>query len=109
MTTEQETMRIPEEPIFINGFPLSTEFSDTLLIDYERYGEYCTRMMKIKLDSHLCNQRAALSWCHEYVEAIIDVNKLDITDEQAKQAFGCAIYQLLMQHKKFFCKKQGEV
>jgi hypothetical protein len=107
MTDEREVMQIPKE-VILNGLPITTEFSDTLLVDYERYGEYCTRMMKITVDSNLCIQRAGLSWFHEYVEAVIDTNKLDITDEQVKQAFGGAMYQLMMQHKKFFCKKNEE-
>jgi len=101
--TEQETMKIPEE-IILNGFPIKTDYDNTLLADRTEYGEYCTRRMTIVQDSNLSPYRSALNYCHELTEAMCDINHLDLKEHE-KQVVGITIYQILMQHKKFFCRK----
>lgn len=105
MDEDQEVMRVPD-CVELNGFPVKTKYNPTLLADREIFGEYCTRMMDITIDSNLSPNRTLLTWSHEIVEAIISINHLSIEDEEVKQAIGISIYQLLMQHKKFFCKKE---
>jgi hypothetical protein len=87
-------MKIPAS-ITLFGFEIKTAYNNTLLADRERYGEYCSRTMTITLDKNLSEQRMALVYCHELVEAIADINHLDI-EEQDKQAMGIAIYQIIL-------------
>jgi hypothetical protein len=96
------------EVITLNGFPVKTTHNPTLLADRELYGEYCTRKMEIDLDANLSHNREVLAYFHELTEAIININHLAISDEQEKQAIGISIYQILMQHEKFFCNKNRE-
>ena len=101
------TMKIPES-IFIDSFEIKTLYDKTLLSDRERFGEFCEREMTITLDANLSLQRMQLTYFHELVEAIISIyhlSELNDNEEQQKQAMGIAIRTLMLQHKKFFCKK----
>jgi len=86
-------MKIPDS-ITLFGFEIKTAYDPTILADRGHYGEYCSRTMTITLDSNLSPQRMSLTYCHELVEAIEDINHLRL-DEQEIQTMGIAIYQIL--------------
>ncbi len=103
-----EPMRIPES-IMIDTFEIKTLYDKTLLADRERAGEFCSRQLTITLDANLSPQRSELAYFHELVESIICIYHLsDISDqeEEQKQAIGIAIRNIMLQHKKFFCKHE---
>lgn len=80
--------------ITLFGFEIKTVYSPTLLMDRGIYGEYCSRTMTITIDSNLSDQRKALNYCHELVEAVRDINHLDM-EEREVQAMGLALYQVI--------------
>lgn len=90
-------MNIPSS-IVIFGFEIKTQYDTTLLADRERYGEYCSRTMTITLDSNLSEQRKALAYCHELVEATVDISHITM-EEQDKQAMGLMLYQVIQAQK----------
>jgi hypothetical protein len=94
--------RIPES-ITLSGFRIKTLYNPTLLADRERYGEYCSRTMTITLDSNLSDQRKALTYVHELVEAIKDINHVDM-DESTIQAVGIGIHQIILQNNILFAQ-----
>jgi hypothetical protein len=107
MENADYSMKIPES-IYIDSFEIKTLYDNTLLADRERFGEWCGRTMTITLDANLSHQRMQLSYFHELVEAIISIyhlSEMNDNEEQQKQAMGIAIRTLMLQHKKFFCKK----
>jgi hypothetical protein len=91
-------IKIPAE-IEIEGFLIKTIYDPTLLADRERFGEYCSRAMTITLDSNLSVQRTCLAYAHELVEAICDINHLDM-DESTKQALAIGYLNILPQMAK---------
>jgi hypothetical protein len=107
MENEDYSMKIPES-VYIDSFEIKTLYDNTLLADRSRYGEYCERGMTITLDSNQSPQRMQLTYFHELVEAIVSIyhlSELNDDEEEQKQAMGIAIRTLMLQHKKFFCKK----
>jgi hypothetical protein len=91
------------ETITLAGFRIKTIYNPTLLADRERYGEYCSRTMTITIDSNLSQQRKALTYVHELVEAIQDIYHLDM-DENVIQAVGIGIHEIILQNNILFAQ-----
>ena len=106
MTTKakepKKTLRIPPM-VELFGFRIRTVYDNTLLADRGRYGEYCSRQMTITIDSNLSEQRKALTYVHELVEAIKDINHVDM-DESTIQAVGIGIHQIILQNNILFAQ-----
>lgn len=81
----------------VSGVDIETKYNPTLLVDYDRFGEFNTRQLVTTLDSGLSGENTKVFYCHETVEAFIHINHLDITDESVKQAIGLLLYQMLNQ------------
>lgn len=84
--------------ITLYGIPIKIIFSQTLFADRGRPGEFCIREVTITLDSNFCLAKQWTSLCHEIVEAILDLNLIDLEDESEKQMFALGLFQLFSQN-----------
>jgi len=86
-------MAIPKS-IDINGCKIKVNLVKNLYRDYMRYGEYSSVDMEINLDESLTEQKKELIFCHEMLEAILDIYLLSL-EENEIQSISVALHGVL--------------
>jgi hypothetical protein len=93
--------------ITLVGLEIETKYDENMLSDREFFGEWCPRTMDITIAKNAVSQRQLLAYCHELVEAIVDIYDIDVK-EREKQALGLAFYELLMQGKLYTVVEESD-